>query len=96
MTLEELHGRYREEILGIAARYGARDIRVFGSTARGEAGTESDVDVLVELEPGRSLFDLGGLAMDLEELLGRRVDVQTEAGLHWYIRERVLEEAVPI
>ena len=96
MTLEELLKSHREEILRIAAGHGARHVRVFGSTVHDEAGPDSDVDVLVDLEPGRSLLDLGGLLMNLEELLGCRVDVVTEAGLHWYIRDRVLREAVPL
>lgn len=87
---------HREEILKIAARYGARNVRVFGSLARGEAGPESDVDLLVDLEPVRSLLDLGGLLMDVEALLGREVDVVTEKGLRPRIRQRVLEEAVPL
>lgn len=96
MTLEELVTQHRAEILAIARRHGARDVRIFGSTVRGEAGAESDVDLLVDLEPGRSLFDLGEMLMDLQDLLGCRVDLVTEAGLHWYIRDRVLEEAVPL
>ncbi len=94
--LEEILHRRRDEILSLAARRGAFNVRVFGSAARGEAGASSDVDFLVDLEPGRSLFDLGGLLMDLQDLLGRKVDVVTEKGLHWYIRERVLREAVPL
>jgi len=86
----------REEILQLAARYGARNVRIFGSVARGEARPDSDVDVLVDLEPGRSLLDLGGLLMDLQDLLGCRVDVVTERGLRPRIRERVLREAVPL
>ncbi|MBI4786362.1 MAG: nucleotidyltransferase family protein [Chloroflexi bacterium] len=86
----------REKILGIAARRGARKIRVFGSVARGDADAQSDIDFLVELEPGRSLLDLGGLLMDLQGLLGRRVDVVTEKGLRQRIRRRVLKEAVPL
>jgi predicted nucleotidyltransferase len=86
----------RNEILQIAASYGARNVRVFGSVARGEAGPESDIDFLVELEPGRSLFDLGGLLMDLQELLACKVDVVTEKGLRERIRRRVLREAVPL
>ncbi len=93
--MEELRKR-REDILRIAAQHGAKNVRVFGSVARGEATAESDVDFLVELEPGRSLFDLGGLLMDLRDLLGREVDVVTERGLHWYIRDRVLAEARPL
>ena len=86
----------REEILRIAAKRGARNVRVFGSVARGDARPDSDVDFLVELEPDRSLLDLGGLLMDLQDLLGRKVDVVTEKGLHWYFRDRVLEEAVAV
>lgn len=86
----------RNEILEIANRHGVRSLRVFGSTARGRAGEASDVDFLVELEPGRSLLDLGGLLMDLQELLGREVDVVTPNGLRPRIRQRVLEEAVPL
>jgi len=86
----------REEILEVCARYGARQVRVFGSVARGEADEQSDIDFLVELEPGRTLLDLGGLQYDLEQLLGRRVDVVTERGLKPRIRERVLREAVPL
>lgn len=92
-TVEQLQSR-REEILRVAARHGARNMRVFGSVARGEAGPDSDLDFLVDLEPGRSLFDLGGLLMDLQSLLGRRVDVVTESGLRARIRERVLSEAI--
>ena len=86
----------REDVLRLAARHGARNIRIFGSVARGEAGPDSDLDVLVDMEPGRSLFDMGGLLMDLQDLLGCKVDVVTEKGLHWYVRARVLEEAVPL
>jgi predicted nucleotidyltransferase len=88
--------RMSEEILRVAARRGARNVRVFGSRARGEAGAESDVDLLVEMEPGRSLLDLVGLSQDLEELLGRPVDVVTEASLSPHLRGRVQEEAVPL
>jgi len=86
----------REEILRICAKYGARNVRVFGSTARGEADGMSDIDLLVELEPGRSLFDLGGLQYELERVVGCRVDVVTERGLKERIRLRVLKEAVPL
>ena len=84
----------RDAILAMAAKHGARNVRLFGSVSRDEAGLQSDVDILVDLEPGRSLLDLGGLLMDLEDLLGRKVDVVTEKGLHWYIRDKVLKEAV--
>lgn len=96
MRPEELLKQKREEILRLCARYGARNPRIFGSVARGEADTQSDLDFLVELEAGRSLFDLGGLQYDLERLLGRPVDVVTERGLKSRIRERVLREAVPL
>ena len=98
--MAELHDQLvkekRGEILRIASRHGARDVRVFGSVARGEADRESDMDFLVELEAGRSLLDLGGLQVDLESLLGRRVDVVTVRGLKTRIRERVLREAMPV
>lgn len=93
MDIDELLRQKCHEILEVAARHGARSVRVFGSVARGEATTDSDVDFLVELEPDRSLFDLGGLLSDLQDLLGCDVDLVTEKGLHWYIRDRVLAEA---
>jgi uncharacterized protein len=86
----------REEILRLAARHGARNLRLFGSVARGEARPESDVDILIEAGPERTPWFPGGLIADLEELLGCKVDVVTEKALHWYIRERVLKEAVPL
>jgi predicted nucleotidyltransferase len=96
MTFAELLGQKRQDVLRIANKYGARHVRVFGSVARGEADAGSDVDFLVDLEPGRSLLDLGGLQFELEALLGRPVDVVTERGLKQRIRERVLREAVPM
>jgi predicted nucleotidyltransferase len=96
MRQDQLLREKRAEILRVASRHGASDVRVFGSVARGEADRESDIDFLVELETGRSLLDLGGLQMELESLLGRRVDVVTERGLKARIRERVLREAVPV
>jgi len=96
MRLDRLLEEKREEILRIASEHGAREVRVFGSVAHGEADWESDIDFLVELETGRSLMDLGGLQMELESLLGRRVDVVTVRGLKARIRERVLREAVPV
>ena len=86
----------RDEILRIAAKHGASNVRVFGSVARGEAGPESDVDILVDLEKGRSLLDHATLLVDLEELLGLRVDVVTERGLRERIRQRVAREAIPL
>jgi uncharacterized protein len=96
MGIEELLKDRREDILNIAAQHGAHNVRVFGSVARGEAQPDSDVDLLVELEPGRSLLDLGGLLMDLQTLLGREVGVVTDKGLRERIRTRVLEEAKPL
>src|SRR5947207_2938030 len=96
MSLDELLQEKREDILRIAIKRGASNVRVFGSIARGEADAESDIDLLVDLEPGRSLFDLGGLLMDLQDLLGHKVDVVTEKGLRERIREHVLKEAVPL
>ncbi|HEX6605691.1 MAG TPA: nucleotidyltransferase family protein [Chloroflexia bacterium] len=92
---ELLHAK-REDILRTAARHGASNVRVFGSVARGEAGPSSDIDFVVELAPDRSLLDQVALLQDLEDLLGRRVDVVEPEGLHWYIRDRVLKEAVPL
>lgn len=87
---------HRDEILRIAERHGARNVRLFGSIARGSADAESDIDFLVDLEPGRSLLDLGGLLMELQELLGLRVDVVTERRLRDRIRQAVLQEAIPL
>ena len=86
----------REKILRIATRYGARNVRVFGSVARGEERPGSDVDFLVTFDADRSLLDHIALVQDLEDLLGRKVQVTTEDALHWYIRDRVLEQAVPL
>lgn len=95
MTVEQLRRR-RTDVLRIAAARGASNIRVFGSVARGDAGPDSDVDILVDLEPGRSLLDLGGLLMDLQGLLGTEVDVVTPAGLKPRNAERILAESVPM
>lgn len=94
MNVNELIRQKRQEIIHLAAKHGAHNVRVFGSAARGEAGPSSDIDLLVELESGRSLLDHVALVQDLEDLLCRRVDVVTERSLHWYIRDRVIEEAV--
>ncbi|MDW8144853.1 MAG: nucleotidyltransferase family protein [Roseiflexaceae bacterium] len=95
-TLAEVVREKRAEILAIAAKHGARSVRVFGSVARGDADAQSDVDFLVQMEPGRSLFNLGGLQYDLEQLLGCRVDVVTEQGLKMRLREEALREAVAL
>lgn len=94
--LSKLLQEKRDEILRICAKYGAQNVRVFGSVARGEADERSDIDFLVEVEPGRSLFDLGGLQYELEHLLGCSVDVMTEQGLKARIRDRIRREAVPL
>jgi len=96
MGVEEILGGKRDEIRRIATRHGAYNIRVFGSAARGEAGPKSNLDLLVDCGPDVTPFFPGGLLADLEELLGRRVEVITEPGLNPYIRERVLKEAVPL
>jgi uncharacterized protein len=96
MDLKTLLKQKRELVLETAACYGAYDMRVFGSAARGETDGASDIDLLVKLEPGRSLMDLGGLLYDLQNLLGTEVDVVTEKGLRARIREQVLREAIPL
>lgn len=94
-TLAGIRAR-RDEIIATARRRGARDVTVIGSVARGTDGEDSDVDFLVTFEPGRSLIDLGGLTADLEQLLGRPVDVVTLADLRPHIRESVLSESVEL
>jgi predicted nucleotidyltransferase len=96
MGIDELLGGRRAQVLQLAAKHGARNVRIFGSAARGEADATSDLDFLIELEPGRNVLDLGGLLMDLQSLLGRPVDVISEKGLRPSIRARVLREAVPL
>ena len=96
MSVNERIYEKRDQILQIAARHGAYNVRLFGSLVRGDADSESDVDFLVEVGPAHSRWFPAGLILDLEELLERDVDVVTESALHWYIRDRVLEEAVPL
>jgi uncharacterized protein len=96
MTIKERLQAKREEILAVATKYGAYNVRIFGSVARGDADAESDVDFLVEMAAERTLFDLGGLLMELQDLLNCQVDVVTEKGLRQRIRERVLSEAIPL
>jgi len=86
----------REQILRVAAKHGATNVRVFGSAARDEIRSDSDIDFLVEALPTHSPWFPGGLLVDLEQLLGRKVDVVEPEALHWYIRDRVLGEAVPL
>ncbi len=95
IDLDDLRRR-RTEILRYAASHGARNVRVFGSTARRETGSGSDVDLLVEMEPGRSLLDLVGLWQDLEDLLGAHVDLLSDGGVSPHLRQRIYAEAVPL
>ena len=94
--MDSMIEQYRAEILALAKRHGIRDVRVFGSMARGEANDTSDVDLLVYLPPERTGLALGGLLMDVQDLLQRRVEVVTEKSLHPAIRDRVLKEAQPL
>lgn len=96
MSLSDLLEQNRDEILRLTARYGATDVRVFGSVARGEAHEESDIDFLVRMESGRSIFDLAALVAELETLLGRRVDVVPDDAIYWLLRRRILSEAQPL
>jgi len=96
MGIDELLREKREEILRIAAKHGAYNVRVFGSVARGEARADSDVDFLIDVAENHSPWLPVALILDLEELLKRQVDIATEDDLHWYIKDRVLKDAVPI
>ncbi len=96
MGIPEIIQDRKEQILALAAKYGASNVRVFGSVANGTANENSDIDFLVDLEKDRSLFDLGGLLMELQELFNRKVFVTTENGLHWYVKESVLSEVKTI
>ncbi len=95
ITCQSIQQR-RKEILEVAQRYGAHDMRIFGSVARGDQREDSDLDPVVRFEPGRSLFDHGGLICDLEELLGVKVDVVSEGGMRQQFRRYVEDEAVPL
>ena len=96
VTLEQLLHEKRDDIKRIAARHGASNIRVFGSVARGEAGPESDIDILIDVGPTTSSWFPAGLILDLEDLLGRRVEVITEKALNPALRDLVLREAIPL
>src|SRR5271170_6247898 len=96
VTLNTLRTERRAEILRLAQHRGARSLRVFGSVARNEANENSDLDLLVDWEPGRSLMDHAGLVQDLQNLLGMKVHLGTAKALHWYVRERILQEATPL
>ena len=94
MNASEILRDKRDDILRTAAQYGATNVRVFGSVARGEANADSDIDLLVTFEPGRSLMDHAGLQIELERLVGIRVEVASDKGLKSRIRNHVLAEAV--
>ena len=94
MTLEIVRTQYRDQILATANKRGARNVRIFGSVARGDQRRDSDIDFLVDFEPGRSLFDLAGLWLDLEKLLGCKVDVVSNRGLKPRLASEVLRDAV--
>ena len=96
LLMHPLIEAHREELLELARRRGLTGVRVFGSMSRGDGNDESDVDLLVTLAPGSSALALGGLLMDAQELLGRRVDVITESSLHPALRDRVVASAVPL
>lgn len=94
--LDPLITNYRKRILDIAKKHGVRDVRVFGSMSRGSSKSSSDADFLVDLEDGYDLFNLGACQMDLQDLLRRKVDMVTRDALNPKIRERVLQDAVPL
>jgi uncharacterized protein len=96
MVANRLLNQHRQSILDLAQQHRVRNIRVFGSAASGEMSADSDVDLLVDLEPEATLIDLGSLLVDLEELLGRRVDIVTSEAIHSAIRDQILREAVPL
>lgn len=96
MKMRELLQQKREEILHLATRYGASNVRIFGSVARGEEREDSDIDFLVDMESDRSLLDRIGLMQDLEDLLGRKVDIATVKGLREHFRERIVRGAIPL
>lgn len=96
MGIPEIISDKRDQVLALAAKHGASNVRIFGSVASGTAGQNSDIDFLVDMEKGRSLFDMGGLLMELQELFGRKVDVVTENGLRKRIRETVLRQAIKL
>jgi predicted nucleotidyltransferase len=96
MRAEQLLKKKRNAVMALAAKHGAKNLRIFGSVARGESGPESDIDLLVKMEHDRSLLDLSALRLDLVDLLGVKVDVVSEDGLYWLLRRRILKEARPL
>ena len=93
MNFDNLIRDKGEDILRVSRQHGAKKVQIFGSVARGQATVTSDLDLLVEMEPGSSLLDIVAIKQDLEDLLGCKVDVVTESALSPYIRENVLKEA---
>jgi predicted nucleotidyltransferase len=96
MTGEKLLREKRDDVVALIAKHGALNPRIFGSVARGKSTPESDIDLLVKMEEGRSLLDLTALKLDLNDLLGVKVDVVSEDGLYWLLRRRILKEAKPL
>lgn len=96
METKELLESKKKDVIRLAQQHGARNVRIFGSVARGDAGPESDIDFLVEIERGRSLLDLVAFWQDLEELLGRKVDVLTDGGVSPYLKDQIYSEAKPL
>ncbi|MHC4071853.1 MAG: nucleotidyltransferase family protein [Planctomycetota bacterium] len=96
MNIKRLLSEKRDEICAIASKHGAYNIRIFGSVARGEAGADSDIDFLIDAGPTTSSWFPAGLILDLEEILGQRVEVVTTKALNPHIREHVLREAIPL
>jgi len=96
MPISKILTEKREEILRIAMKHGARNLRIFGSYARGEERTDSDIDLLVEMERNRSLLDVIAIKHDLEDLIQRKVDVVTENAISPYLKENILKSAIPI
>jgi predicted nucleotidyltransferase len=96
MSSEKLLKEKRKAVLAIAAKHGAKNLRLFGSVARGDFDSESDIDLLVKMDEGRSLLDLSALTLDLQELLGVKVDVVSEDGLYWLLRRRILKDSRPL
>lgn len=96
MQIEELLKEKRQAVMALTRKHGARNVRIFGSVARGESSTESDIDLLVKMEEDRSLLDLSALILELRELLGVKVDVVSEDAIYWLLRRRILKEARPL
>lgn len=96
MRADKLLKKKRNAVMALAAKHGAKNLRIFGSVARGESGPESDIDLLVKMDDDRSLLDLSALRLDLGDLLGVKVDVVSEDGLYWLLRRKILREARPL